>query len=1068
MEILSFLILMAAVALFVTAGSFYASDNLVRNAGFEGPSDPQPEHWSICLSGDWTAEWKVPTSHVVYLSPDEPAGKHALTIDTTVLNPDGEITDELRTWKHPKYEILVTQGVRGIKPNSWYLAKFRIKSPGIAIDEGLQLLADIKPWPAPTARLESFWDGFHWGRRMVEGRLFQPQVPKTDGEYHEYIVLKQTYSQTDTLEVGVRIRAPWTGKITIDEVELTQVDPDKDMSKMEKLLALRAAKPIRKVRELHRETMLIDDARPTAAVLVPADPSYEKLGKQIQAKVAELTGADVPVVTKLSDVPANANIVAVGNMMANELVARLHFNRYVKIDAASPGPGAYVLWSVCEPYGLALEQNVIVVAGSDADGQAAAVDAFCDLLADHSKAKTIELPFLHTVFPARTIEDQDRRAPLTEWGLRPDRWPLAAFSKWYLSRWLETGDLEAVKLARDQLMEVIDSYFDNPYKHTAWDTFEVGRAWDTLEEVPVLSDEDRLKMTNFFLGYLHLRPIITSDWGYMVPRLNNANPTWNHQAKGLSAVYTMGRYFERFYPDEDARFAYYIKAARNVFRQQAKWSKPEENSGNYSRLTMKFAISYYLGEWDMDFFENGAGLRHAEYYPTVCNNKGWTSGFGDTYYCYDGWRAGMGLADYELPLALWYYRDGRMLWWMQHVEPAYRSPYHQDVAPIEWKELVGVRKTPLEDGLFDTRSRLILWGSDGEGAEQPGDGVKFEETFDKVAFRENWDARGQYMLLEGNGRGIHSGKATNQICKLTILGEDLLIGSTYMQNHLRTNCTVIAVKDRDIDDPVVKGNPSTGYRGWKPLRRFYPAYAALEAIADLPAAGFTRSLMRNFLGGTEWSRNIFWAKGEYFAVIDEVTAQQEGAYYVECNFRTCPNEAGRWPTIIPRTGELLPDDRGYEISIATDDKIKHYILTDGTAEVVTDDAPAMDLTSVMVRQVRRGVKLQAGEKVAFVTLMCGDTEGERASYTVQRISLTEALVYRGGKCVGYLGSAQSERTASILPIRAGMFLLAGDTLSLVDGTGAGDYFKNDKPVSREVKVPEGAELLARLAELVEE
>ena len=1061
-----FATLLGAGALF----SAQASQNLVSNGGFEAVDNGSIEGWSVEVTGGWVGEGKIPAAKIVSVSSDARSGNNALVIDTTDLNPCGTISNELRTWYEPKYKVVIKQVIDGVEPDSWYMVKFRVKSPGIDVDEGLRLPVRLIP-PTPRDYKKELGK---WSVKTWERTAFFPQVPKSDGEYHEYVQLKHTYPNSEKIEIGISLRAPWTGKIIIDDVEMVKIDPAESMTNMEKLLAMRYAKPITEVRKLSRETTLTGPDGPRAVILVPETDKYTKLAKKIRKRVKQLTGASLPIVTALEQIGSDQNIVAIGPMMDNELVARLHFNRYVKVDALSPGPGGYVIWTVCEPYGLARKQNVIVVAGSDARGQIAAVAAFCKLLtkpADKNDEKTIELPYLHTVFqkfPKKEILPEKLKGNRKQYGFEFHRWPYAVFAKWYLPRWLETGDPEVVKLARDDLFELMEYYFAHPHKHSAWDTYEVGFAWDAMEEVPVLTDEDRLKITNFLLGYMHMRPTITSDWRNMVPRLVRKIPTWNHQAKGLSAAYTMGRYFQRYYGDTDPRFDYYLAAPRNAFRQQALWSKPQENSGNYTHITMKFAISYYLGEWEMDFFESGAMRRYAEYFATTCNNKGWLSGFGHTFYGYQGWKRGAsGFGEYGVPLALWYYKDGRFLWWMQHVLPNYKTPYHQDVKPFEWKELIGLKKTPLERGLWDPRTGLMMWGAAGAGTHEPTGDVKFEESFDKISFRENWSGDGQYMLLEGNGRGIHSGKATNQISKLSILGEDLLIGSTYRPTNVRTNDSVIVVKDKNINDPAVRG-AGRGFRAWKAIHKRYPAYAALEAFADLPKSGLTRTTMRDYLGGTQWTRNIFWSKGEYFAMIDEVTPKESGTYYIESNLRTCPNKAGRWAKIKPRTGKVLEANRGYEVAIETPSKIKHYILTDGQADIVAEQTPSLSITSVMVRQVHVNKKLEAGKRISYINLLYGDVESDRKNYRLERISDTEGLIFAGDEPIGYFGTAQCDKTRAILPIKAKMFMLTAGKLAVAEGTSAGQYFKSETPTSREVDVTDAKELLVKLSNLVQE
>ncbi len=1042
------LAVVAIAVLFPAAAALSDSANLAVNGGFEDGMDG----WKVEVQGDWAR--KIDRSQLVRISPDARTGRKALVIDTAELNPGGKITDELRYTRRGKYRIRVTREIEGIVPGAWYLAKFRVKSPGIAIDDGIELLSNIKPWPRKNRKDKNV----RW-LRTGRGKVFLPRAIREDDRYHEYILLKETYPSTDTLEVGVQIRAPWTGKIILDDVEVVRIEPDKDMDAMERYLGLRGTRPIRKVRELNRETTLVEGGRPTSAILIPNSPAYKRLGAKIQTQVKQLTGAVLPAVTKLRDVPPGHNIVALGSVVDSDLIARLHFNRYVKIDAAFPGPGGYVIWTVAEPYGLALKQNVVVVGGSDEAGQSAAVDDFCEMLA--AEGNTIDLPFLHKVSPRKVIPPDERAVPVsTSSGKRTYgyRTTFGGFSKWFLNKWLETGDLEIAGMVREEILSIAAANEKDPYDQTEWDTFEVGFAWDSLEELPALSDADRLRITNLMLGYLCTRPQATSDWGTSFLMVDN--PIWNHQAKGLSGVYTMGRYFNRFYGEHDPRFEYYLAAAHNAFRSQRSCSKPQENSGNYWQTTMKFCIAYYLGEWDMTFFENGALRRYAEYTAAVHNNKGWLSGFGDTYYCYHGASPfDIQKNRWSVPLGFWYYRDPRMLWWVKHTRPDYQNPYHRDVEPVEWKELVGVRKIPLDRGLYiPTGEKHPLWGAGGQYSNVPVGGVEYEETFDKISLRQNWDGEGDYMLIEGNGRGIHSQRATNQICKLSILGEDIVIGSTYKGSGSRTYSAVFVVKDAKIDDPAVKGDAQYPFMWWNPVSRGNLAYAALDAMADLRGSGFTRTSLPQHQGGTRWDRNVIWVKGKYFVMIDEVTPAGAGVYHIESNYATCPeNRKGTFPPITKRTWRLLEDGRTFEVAYQTDSGLKQYICTDGTADLVIDPYKfrCEYIYKTMVRQQLVDRKLDAGEKATLITLFYGDKAGDRRNYRVERIGATEGLVFQGDRPVGYFGCGQGEKSRSVLPIAARMFLLTDETLTVVEGTSAGSYFKSEKPVSREVKLPAG-------------
>ena len=1045
---------LALAAMLLSAGPAAAGENLVKNPGFEDGM----AGWKVIVKGPMGRQ--VDVSRIVSLSTDARTGKQALLVDTASLNPSSGIPDELAT-ERPQWDIYVTQMVPGLKGDAWYLAKFQARGIGVAVDSDFEFLADLKPWTIKKRKGSGRWANVPFW----VGRVYVAAAPMVGPDYRQHVLLKQTYPDNNAIEVGIRIQAPWTGKVLIDDIELVAVDPEKDLTKMQKYLAFRGAEPFTEIRKLHRQTTLVENGQAKAAVLIGTGEDHKALGQKIRARIQELTGASVSVVSDLKQVPAGAQIVAVGSMLNNDLVARLHFNGYVKVDALAPGPGGYVVWSVPEPYGLAKGQNVIVVGGSDATGQSAAVDHFCEML--KAEGKTITLGLLHKVAPEKKLSAAEMAVPTSgsSGGRRYEyRTLMAGFSKWFLEKWLETGDLEVAKMARQEMLDVVDKALNAPYNVSVWDTQEVGFAWDCLEELPVLSDEDRLRITNLLLGYAHDRVQAASGW--RVSRFMKDTPLWNHQAKGLVAVYTIARHFQRYYGDQDARFQYYLKVADNAFRQAARYSKPQENSGNYWQITMKFCIDYYLGEWDKTFFESGALRRYAEYTAAVHNNTGGLAGFGDTYYCYHGASSfDINKNKRSTPLGFWFYRDPKMLWWTQHVTPGYRNPYHQDVEPVEWKELLGVKKIALEEALYSpSPKRLRFWGAGGEGTDGPINGVTLEQVFDKITFRQNWDPEGDYLCLEGNGRGIHSQRGTNQICKLTILGKDILIGSTYKRNNARTYSGVLVTKDVKVDDPKVKGTAPWEFVWWAPLNRQIPSYAALETMADLPTTGFSRTTSPRHMGTVDWHRNIFWSKGKFFVVLDEMIPEAAGTYHLETNYATCPRPRNREPNF---SWKILDDKRTFEIAYQGADGLKQYICSDGASELVIDphDYKPQSLHKTIVRQQLVDKPLQAAEATSLITLFYGDKNNSRKNYRLERLGTSEGIVFQGDEPVAYFGCAQGEKTAAILPIQARMFLLTADALAVVDATKAGSYLAETKPVSREIDLPAqaGKKTLGELA-----
>jgi len=68
-----------------------------------------------------------------------------------------------------------------------------------------------------------------------------------------------------------------------------------------------------------------------------------------------------------------------------------------------------------------------------------------------------------------------------------------------------------------------------------------------------------------------------------------------------------------------------------------------------------------------------------------------------------------------------------------------------------------------------------------------------------------------------------------------------------------------------------------------------PVLAELELVADLSGFGCVRSTLHQY-NGTDWSRNILWAKDRYFLVIDELMAVEKGDYLLQAWWK--PGGAG--------------------------------------------------------------------------------------------------------------------------------------------------------------------------------
>ena len=299
----------------------------------------------------------------------------------------------------------------------------------------------------------------------------------------------------------------------------------------------------------------------------------------------------------------------------------------------------------------------------------------------------------------------------------------------------------------------------------------------------------------------------------------------------------------------------------------------------YVLLVPNHTISYTLCEGDYSYFESGNVKKFAEYMAHVCNNKGWPSGFGDFSY-YRGSR----LLTRILPVAFWFYRDGRYLWWLKRIVPDWRNPYWREVKPRPWRELSGITVIPLHPLVYEYTKRKPYYG----GLPRRPPNVPLSKAFDKIVLRENLDPEGQYLLLDGYAGGKHLHYDGNAIIKCSMLGEDLLIDGDYLVRNTTEHNMVSIVREGRASE-------------------LEPICATLLAVADLDTTGFVKTAILDW-NGADWRRNIFWKKGEFFFVLDELVARKGGDFLFECVWKTLDRkERG--------DGSWRFDGRGLHISI---------------------------------------------------------------------------------------------------------------------------------------------------------
>ena len=605
----------------------------------------------------------------------------------------------------------------------------------------------------------------------------------------------------------------------------------------------RSVYTIEKVRAVRRTVDLSGKTRPVV-ILTPDLPAWRAVGDALaEALRTRLNARVVVTADPAAGLPTERNTVAIGNVNNNELTARLYFNHYVYADSLFPGDGEFTLRTVFEPYPWYGKGDVIVIGCSDPAGARRGVQALLDAV----DARTGGLGYVQRISkPAPPKAIGDEKPTLMNFRLAVDAYfrtgnekyarraiaVLEALHTMYAAKYADTNDVPI------SWPEEMQSNF-------------IFAGWDAFEKHPDLTDAQRLRFTGVFMKAMRGLVGHVGDWDMLGKRRLVA---WNHTTYPLRGLYFAARYFHDFYGLTDTNE--FLAKAESCFMSQARSWKPKEDSISYLSATMEPCCGYWLAEWRREFFENGNMRRFAEYILGICDNNGLPSGFGDTR---------MSLVPdiplRNLPLAFWYTRDGRYLWALQKFSNGkWENPFHRDVAPQPDAEQLGVRVFALDRQLYQYTK---LYPYYNERRSPPG--VSPEAAFDKIAFRHTWQPDGQYLLLDGFGRGKHLHYDTQAINTFVSGGRKWLLDHDYLIRNTTEHNMASVLRDGRAN-------------------RLVPSCAGVVATADGPTMGMTTTEAPNYLG-LDWRRSIFWKKGAWFAVMDGFTARDADTYDVDLTWK---------------------------------------------------------------------------------------------------------------------------------------------------------------------------------------
>jgi hypothetical protein len=778
----------AAVLVLAPAASAEVSPNLLQNPSFEGgvQANGAPTGWGLYGTPG-------PTSRVKLVdTPD--TGANALLLE------DGDMATE----------IGVSQTV-AVKGGLTYQASVRVRRVGEESPAGAYL--QLRFLPSQQFAQTGLSAASALAYNTVSVTLTAPE-----GTTHATLYL---YTHRDP-----------TPKVMVDNVSLVSgVEPPPGA-----VVVPEPVPPVySKLKDLHLTTALVSADKP--AVSIVTSSRYQALAESLQQAIAARTGVKVSIESDTSQAavtPIKGNLIALGNRNTNRLIDQLYNEYYCLLDLKYPGPGGYNVRSLHNPYGNGY--NVVLVGASDDEGMQLATQDCAKRIAESSLENgnlslgwLMDLKLGAGITPTRDLKSIETWEASKGYG-SSGYFGWNCISK-HMAMYYMTGDTwharEALRLAfpdakakRDisetdgEMIENKDDPLAGPYHYNA---HMMILYWDLIEESPVFTDEERLKVTNAFSRQLTHR----KDEG--VYRLTTVPGSVGSRHGQYSAVslYCLGRYFEKYYPNPI--WAQCVRGSMLHFAPLAEhaWVAGENDNLFWYNTAIAPVFTYMALSGDRRALEAGSAQR------LLRGQEILLSGLQPD------WALNSAAMDY-LHKAAYFTGDGRWL--------TYRDRTGVDLKVFR----VGQSYWPgdeLKPALpTDLVGKWTVNYLPEQHWEQRNNGFKPSESFYFGSYRSAPDSTGDFTLVDG-----FNGASRNPYHTLAIL--ELRLGGTTILKGYRNQ---VLTKADGMVEPQTAMDAA--------LRWCDVVGETAALVGEVPKASFAN-----------WRRSLVQRTGRYALVVDELT-----------------------------------------------------------------------------------------------------------------------------------------------------------------------------------------------------
>ncbi len=652
-----------------------------------------------------------------------------------------------------------------------------------------------------------------------------------------------------------------------------------------------------RLKDLHLTTHLVREGRPAVTLVAPASGIYREQAARIAGAIKAITGVAVPVLADDAPevaLPLQGNLILLGNRSTNRTISLLYDRYFCLTDLKYPGAGGFEVRTLHNPLGGG--HNVILAGGSDKAGVSAAAGVLAQKLRAAGGGKgSLALGWTMEIRLGKGVVVPKELKQFETWEASK-MYASSGYFGWNciskrMAMYYMTGDpfhaREALRLAfpdkaiieelaatDGEMIENKEDPLAGPYHYNA---HMMILFWDLIEESPVFTDEERLRVTNAFARQLAHR---ANEGVYSIRQVPPYVGSRHGQYSAIS-LYCLGRYFQKDYPNRI--WEQCVEGSRLAFASlnEHPWIWGESDNLFWYNTGTAPVLTFLTLSGERKPVGNGVLaelLRGQEI--LFCGRP-------------DDWALRGAALDF-LHKAAYLMQDGRYIYYRERAgmdTGVFRLGQSfwpdESLAPAPPEDLVGkwgIQYLPKP-----------YW-------RERGNGFRPEESFYFGSYRSSVDASGDYLLMDGYNGASRNAYHTFALLEMRLAGMPILDG---YHNQVLTK----------VDGMVEPKVPMDAA-----LRYHDVVGSTVAAVAEVPDAAYC-----------SWRRTLAQRVGRYALVVDDLAFRANSENVEVQTLWEAPRGAWRAKEnairVAPPTVPALP--AGWRSLRALDAKVTSEPATEG-------------------------------------------------------------------------------------------------------------------------------------------